>query len=79
MGRTVLGAGFVVAAGCATALGRALLLMPGPDVARIHWALRVLLTLVVPLIGWFLFAAGQWLVLRGKQHRAPVVESFEHL
>ncbi|MGA5412628.1 hypothetical protein [Streptomyces pseudogriseolus] len=79
MSRIALGAGFVVAAGCTTALGRALLLEPGPDVARIHWALRVLLTLVVPLIGWFLFAAGQWLVLRGKQHRAPVVESFEHL
>lgn len=79
VGRIVLGTGFVLAACCTTPVLRSLFLEPDPDVARIHWALRVLLALVAPLTGWLLFAAGQRLVLRGKQHRTPVVESFEDL
>ncbi|CAM5235550.1 hypothetical protein SALBM217S_06873 [Streptomyces griseoloalbus] len=46
VGRIVLGTGFVLAACCTTPVLRSLFLEPDPDVARIHWALRVLLALV---------------------------------
>ncbi|MEU4146022.1 hypothetical protein [Streptomyces parvulus] len=79
MGRTLRFLGFMVGAGGGSLLANAFFSSPGPDVGRIHWSLRVLTILAVAGAGWLLFAASRGLVVRGSQHRAPVITSFEQL
>ncbi|MFJ4978403.1 hypothetical protein ACIP6X_24170 [Streptomyces coeruleorubidus] len=52
---------------------------PGPDVGRIHWSLRILVILTVSGAGRLLFDVSRRLVVRARQHRAPVITSFEQL
>ncbi|GAA3504724.1 hypothetical protein GCM10019016_118370 [Streptomyces prasinosporus] len=79
VGRALRFLGFVLAVGGGSGLARAFFSDPGPDVERIHWALRVLIVLAVSGTGWAVFDAGRGLVVRGRQHRAPVITSFEQL
>ncbi|MGW3712218.1 hypothetical protein ACWDN6_18990 [Streptomyces albogriseolus] len=79
LGRTTRFLGFALGAGAGSGLAHAFFVDPGPDAEDIHWSVRVLLVVVVPFIGWLLFAAGRRLVVRGARHRAPVIESFEQL
>ena len=79
LGRVTRFLGFVLGAGAGSGLAHAFFVDPGPDVQDIHWSVRVLLVVAVPFSGWLLFAGGRRLVVRGKQHRAPVIASFGQL
>ncbi|MGC2996933.1 hypothetical protein ACPF8X_00580 [Streptomyces sp. G35A] len=79
VGRTLRGLGLAVGVGGAAGAASVLFSDPSPGAERIHWALRVLIILAVSGAGWIVFDASRKVVVRGKQHRAPVITSFEQL
>ncbi|GAA2596785.1 hypothetical protein GCM10010424_52990 [Streptomyces lienomycini] len=79
LGRTLRALGFALGAGGGGGLGSNFFSDPSPQVAGIHWSVRVLIIVVVVSIGWLLFDVGRKLLVRGQRHRVSTITSFDHL